>query len=222
MIDFSEYSELIDNLSKPLHSREMDWRICTVPYHKKHNLLWYATINDFEESEAYFETIINQGDSETLNKLLPYFTEGTKIEKMISDRISLLQKYETQGTLQKNKPMTKRENSFFQYLCTWIDKKGFKSDSAFYNHAGISRQVFSKLRNGQLAVSRELALHMAVALGLNYDDGVEFLNHAGYCFNPDSRREQIISFLMRKRTYTFYEMEEFLSVLHEKSFLDWD
>ena len=221
MVDFAEYSEIIDNLSKCSFSKEKDGQGQSDSIPLESSLIWYAQINDIEESEAYFETIINQSDLDTLIKLLPYFAEGTKIERMISERITLMQKYGIQET-QKRKSIVKCDNTFFQYLCAWIDKKGFKSDSAFYNHAGISRQVFSKIRNSQIAVSRELALHLAVALGLNYEEGTDFLSQAGYSFNPNSRREQIISFLMRKRIYTFYEMEEFLSVLGEKPFLDWN
>lgn len=221
MIDFAEYSEIIDNLSNYSFLEEQGEQSQSDLIPLERDLIWYAQISDLEESEAYFETIINQSDLDTLNKLLPYFAERTKIERMISERITLMQKYGSQET-KKKKSIAKRDNTFFQYLCGWIDKKGFKTDSAFYNHAGISRQVFSKIRNGQIAVSRELALHMAVALGLNYEEGADFLNQTGYSFNPNSRREQIISFLMRKRKYTFYEMEEFLSVLGEKPFLDWN
>lgn len=114
------------------------------------------------------------------------------------------------------------ENTFFPYLCSWMDKKGFISDSDFYNQAGISRQAFSKMRNSKASISSEMALHLAVALGLNYDEAVEFLKHAGYSFNPNSRREQIISFLMRKRQYSFFEIEEILSVFREKTFLSWN
>ena len=163
-----------------------------------------------------------RSDLETLNRLLPYFAEGTRIERIISDRIRLIQTYGGKARKQEEKAGAVAGNTFFEYLCSWIDKKGFKSDSDFYNQAGISRQTFSKLRNQRCQISRELALHMAVALGLDYEEGVEFLSYAGYSFNPNSRREQILSFLMRKRKYTFYEMEELLSVLHEKTFLSWD
>lgn len=220
MISFEEYCEIYDKLPNGSLGYNQESKTQAVEQRTGDRLFFCALVNDIQEDEAYFEAIINQSDLETLNKLLPFFSEGSKMERLLMDRIRLLQNYGAK--IPKKKAENNKENNFFQYLCSWIDRKGFKSDSDFYNHAGISRQSFSKMRNNRLPISREMALHMAVALGLNYDEAVEFLKHAGYSFNPSSRREQIISFFMRKRDYTFYEIEEVLSVLHEKTFLDWN
>lgn len=223
MFDFDEYCEIMDAVSGRTYIRgETDFSCGLEKSGHADSLIWYAAVTDIQEDEAYFEAIINQSDLETLNRLLPYFEEGTRIEKIILNRIRLIQTYGGKALKKKDTAGPVSGNTFFQYLCSWIDKKGFKSDSDFYNQAGISRQTFSKMRNSKSQISREMALHMAVALGLDYEEGVEFLNYAGYSFNPNSRREQILSFLMRKRKYTFYEMEELLSVLHEKTFLSWD
>lgn len=221
MFGFEEYCEIYDAFPKKIFF--MGQKNETVVYDDSSDtyinpFFLCAAVNDIQNDEKYFEAIVNQSDINTLNKLLPYFQEGTRIERVISDRIQLIQKYGGEAR-QNNKIDSIHENTFFSYLCNWIDKKGFKSDSDFYNQAGISRQTFSKIRNKRMPISREMALHLAVALGLNYDEAVEFLKYVGYSFNPNSRRDQIISFLMKKRKYSFYEIEEILSVLHEKTFL---
>lgn len=225
MFSFEEYCEIYDAFPEKVFFMEQQKE--TIVYGDSNNtyinpLFLCAVVNDIQDEEAYFEAIINQSDSDTLNKLLPYFPKGTRIERVISNRIQLLQRYGGGKAGYKSKIDSIHENTFFPYLCDWIDKKGFKSDSDFYNQAGISRQTFSKMRNNKAPISREMALHLAVALGLNYDEAVEFLKYAGYSFNPNIRREQIISFLMRKRQYSFFEIEEILSLLHEKTFLSWN
>lgn len=225
MFSFEEYCEVYDAFSETEFFAEQQKEAMVYSNHSNeyvNPLFLCAAVNDIQDDEMYFEAIVNQSDIDTLNKLLPYFPEGTRMERVISDRIQLIQRYGGGEKKQKDKNDSIHENTFFPYLCSWIDKKGFISDSDFYNQAGISRQVFSKMRNNKAPISREMALHLAVALGLNYGEAVEFLKYAGYSFNPNSKREQIISFLMRKRQYSFFEIEEILSLLHEKTFLSWD
>lgn len=225
MFSFEEYCEIYDAIQKKPSFEEQEQITkpnLTDRAHFPNLLIGCAIVSDVQKDEAYFETIINQSDIETLNKLLPYFSKEAKIKKTILNRIQLLQRYGDRRVKQQYKTHSISENTFFLYLCSWIDKKGFKSDSDFYNHAGILRQTFNKMKNNNTSVSREMALHLAAALELNYDEAIEFLKYAGYSFNPYSRREQIISFLMRKRQYHFYELEELLSILHEKTFLNWD
>lgn len=131
----------------------------------------------------------------------------------------MLEKYPNQKPSGDSSAKTSGESSFFQYLCAWIDQKGYQSDAEFYNHAGISRQRFSKLRNGPQNVSRETALHLAAALELNADECDDFLRHAGYSLNLNIRREQLIAYVMRNKKYTFEEMEELLYMFQEKTFL---
>lgn len=52
-----------------------------------------AAVNDIQDDETYFEMIVNQSDIDTLNQLLPYFPKGTRIEKVISARIQIIQQY---------------------------------------------------------------------------------------------------------------------------------
>lgn len=225
MFSFEEYCEVYDAFPKTAffagqQKEAMAYSDSSNEY--VNSLFLCAAVNDIQDDEMYFETIVNQCNIDTLNKLLPYFTEETRIARVISSRIQLIQRYGESEAGQKNKTDSIHENTFFPYLCSWIDKKGFISDSDFYKQAGISRQTFSKMRNSKMPVSREMALHLAVALNLNYDESVEFLKYAGYSFNPNSRREQIISFLIKKRRYSFSEIEEILLLLHEKTFLNWN
>ena len=222
VVDFDEYCGILDTISIKNNTLDTDKFKYNSPLNTYKSFALYAMINDLQEDEVYFEELINHSDLEILFKLQGFFVEGTRIDRIISQRIEFLQKFGNQKAKREEKRSINRKDSFFTYLCGWIDRKGFKSDSEFYNAAGISRQMFSKIRNNKVAISREMALHLAVSLELNYNECTEFLNYLGYTLNHNSRREQIMSYIMRKRKYTFYEMEEILAVFKEKTFLDWD
>ncbi len=185
------------------------------------SLCCYLAANELSDDDAYFDILIRQSDLETLTKLRPYFAEGTSTAERIQQRIEMLLRLDRGAAQSPGRDRTE-ETPFYLYLCRWIDKKGFQSDADFYNAAGISRQVFCKMRNNRYSITREMALHLAVALTLDDKECTEFLRQVGYALNRNSRREQIISFMMRKRRYTFREVEELLELFHEKTFLDAD
>lgn len=222
MIDFSEYCEIADILGKIQVLDESHVSNCEKKVLSPQLLMMCAVANDIQEDDAYFEALMKNADLPTLVQLAPYFAEGTKISNIISDRICLFQKYRNNedSFLDENAPVN--GNSFYLFLCEWMSRKGFKTDSAFYNKAHISRQTFNKFVNGKAyksadaGISRDMALHLAVGLGLNYDECVEFLEYCGYCLRANNKREQIISYFIRKPYYKIEAVNEALYAFHEK------
>lgn len=102
--------------------------------------------------------------------------------------------------------------SFYSYLHKKILEKGFRTDADFYNYIGMLRQTFGKMKKRDANVSREHALLIAVGLGLDYDEAVEFLSYAGHTFRHSDMREQVISYVMKTRKYDLMLMEEILMV----------
>ena len=100
-----------------------------------------------------------------------------------------------------------------------MSSKGFDSDSAFYNHIGMSRQTFAKIRKTNY-VSRNHALLMSVGLELTYLEAVDFMENAGYSFRKTDSRESIITYVMRNKKYTLSSMEEILFSFGEKSLIE--
>lgn len=220
MIEFSEYCKIYDHL---MASPNDAGRIAYPAKHRQQSavqmLCVCMAVADIRSDKLYIDTLIDQCGLETLRKLRAYFIDDTQTDARIMQRIRLLEKYPDQEAQCDGTAKTAEEPSFFQYLCTWINQKGYRSDAEFYNHAGMSRQRFSKLRNGPRSVSRETALHLAAALELDADECDEFLRYAGYSLNLNVRREQLIAYVMRNKKYTFDEMEELLYMFQEKTFL---
>lgn len=65
-----------------------------------------------------------------------------------------------------------------------------------------------------------MALHLAVALELDYEEANQLLSLAGYTMRATNRREAIISFIMRRSPYTFSDVEDALFLTGEKGFTD--
>lgn len=170
--------------------------------------------------DAVFHALISSCDMQSVRQLIDYFDPSAPIQEFLQKRLQELRGNQEQPVeVSSNKK--KGDSLFYTYLREYVTKKkGYASIADFYNHAGISRQRISKLRNDDSAISREFALHLAVGLELNYEEAVEFLQNAGYSFKPANRREAIISYIMRNQKYTFDQMEEILYLFSEKTFLE--
>lgn len=228
MVEFEEYCDIYDLL--PMNTARcapFGQRLCKSVQNGTHsktanrelaNICLIAS--DMQMDDRYFEILVGQSDLDTLYQLKSFFPEEAPIAVRIRQRIELLERFGQPERVQREEVLP--EKTFYQFLCEWIDKKGYSSDSDFYHYAGISRQRFSKLRNAPNSISREMAIHLAAALELNYDECTSFLQFAGYSLNKSSRRDQLISYVMRNKRYTFYEMEELLDLFHEKTFLSPD
>lgn len=170
------------------------------------------------EANNEFISLLEQCDKKTIMELIEWFERDAPIQRFLHKRLSELDKLPNKKFDVK---LLNNDNTFFKYLCELIDNKGYLSDSDFYNYAGISRQSFSKIRNNSSKVSREMAIHIAVALELDYSGANELLNLAGYSLKSTSRRDAIISYIMRNKSYKFQEMNEILYLFGEKTFLEY-
>lgn len=170
------------------------------------------------DENSTFLSLIDQCDKQTLHELVEWFDKDAPIQKVLQKKIEEYEKIPIHKSYNESEHDS---NAFFIFLCELIDNRGYNSDADFYNYAGISRQSFSKLRNQKNSrVSREMAIHLAVALELDYNNAKSLLNTAGYSLKSTSRREAIISYVMRNKKYTFQEMNEILFLFGEKTFLE--
>ena len=215
MVDFELFCEIDDYLNNSL----LVWTDTAVAGSTlKEKIIFYAQ-NAFHikptGSDDAFYALVYQCDQEELTDLMHYFEPDAPIQKLLQKRLQELQQFAKAPAAPKS-----AQKNFYEYLCEVIDQKGYQSDADFYNYAGISRQTFSKLRNQPEKVSREMALHLAGALELNYEQAEQLLSKAGYGFRSSDKREAIISYLMRNKKYTFSQLNELLFMFHEKTFIE--
>lgn len=114
------------------------------------------------------------------------------------DVIECLETDELEGFIE-----TQREPSFYEILCSYIDKKGV-ADSYIYKKAGIDRRHFSKIRKPDYRIRKNTAVALALALELNQDESDELLCAAGYSLSRNDNFDLIIQFFLEKRIYDIY------------------
>lgn len=225
MVDFNLFCELSEYLSNLNVSESKDGSLnykfnqsCELDDELK-NIIEKSRVCYFkrqDESDAFLSLIYNC-NREQLKSLMEYFEADAPIQRELKKRYNEL---EVQNSTNDINKINNNESSFFERLCSYIDEKGYASDADFYNYAAISRQTFSKIRNNATKISRETAIHLAVALELDYESAEQFLNEAGYSLKSTNRRDAIVAFVMRKKQYTFQEINELLFMFNEKTFLD--
>lgn len=101
------------------------------------------------------------------------------------------------------------DKPFSELLFDLIDLKGL-SDVEVYKRANMDRKHFSKIRNKAYIPGKKTVMALAIALGLNLDESMEFLKRAGYTFSHASKFDVIMEYFISNRIYDIYKINEVL------------
>lgn len=171
--------------------------------------------------ESAIAALIAGCTRDTVIRLMEYFDREAPVQALLKERLREFSESRTEEGMEKYIRQSRKETpSFYQYLVSLMEKKGFHTDAELYSRIGMSRQTFAKLRKNQNAVSRNHALLIAAGMELDYTEASELLEKAGYAFRNTEMREVIISYVMRNRKYTLEEMDEILLSFGEKPLTD--
>lgn len=102
-------------------------------------------------------------------------------------------------------------NVLYKEICVLMEKKGYKTDSEFYNAISMSRQSFARIRNKSKSIGKHTILWIIVGLQLDYNDGSRLLEIAGYSFKGTDKRDVIISYILKNVSdYTLDNVNDIL------------
>ena len=87
----------------------------------------------------------------------------------------------------------------------------------FYKAAGMSRQIFHKLKSDYLyKPSRETAIRCSLALHHSFDHASWFMRLAGYSFSPCDSRDLALRYCLEYEIYDLPTVNALLDALDEK------
>lgn len=113
--------------------------------------------------------------------------------------------------------VNKLDTSFSEMLLKLIDKKGL-TDPEVYKKANIDRKLFSKIRNNpRYRPSKNTALALCIALGLNLDQTTDLLKRAGLALSPSNRFDMIVQYFIMEENYDIYELNSVLFYFEEST-----
>lgn len=174
--------------------------------------------NDPQAQLALIKNLIDHCSEEALDELLNEYGEESEIGQII--RMKRIEKYQRTlaagiENIQEDIEMVigsskHINNPFYEKVCEYIDKKGYSSDSDFYNSIGMPRQLFARLRDSKASLSKKTVLWIIIGLELNYVDARELLLLAGYSFKKNDKKDVIISYILRNANYDLYSVNEIL------------
>ena len=109
-----------------------------------------------------------------------------------------------------NEILESKKPTFSETLLQFIDKQGLK-DSEVYNKAGISRQLFSKIRiHPNYKPTKATVLLFALAMKLNLEDTKELLASAGFALSHSVKQDLILEFLISKGLHDIFLVNDVL------------
>ena len=107
--------------------------------------------------------------------------------------------------------------SFSQLLFKFIDAGDFK-EVELYQHIGVSKSVFSKIRtDDDYQPDKDTVFKFAIGLKLNLEEGIEFLASAGFNFKVSSHRDLVIRHCLSLRKYGLMMVDNLLIEFKEKT-----
>lgn len=126
-------------------------------------------------------------------------------------------KYAVPNTL--NQYINTSDGTFSEYLQKLISGKGL-TNVEVYKRANLTKQYFSKLMNGKVNPTKEKLLCIAVALCLNLDETVDFLNMGGYALSPYSKTDLVFKYYILQKNFDIFSIDIALYDLGLPSLMD--
>jgi hypothetical protein len=106
---------------------------------------------------------------------------------------------------------------FNEVLISEIDRRGLQ-DPEVYRKAHISRQQFSRIKNGQTLTPDKYStvLPLALALELNLPETRTFLEASGYALTRSKKKDLIVEYCISNGIYDLFDVNSLLFDYHEE------
>ena len=175
----------------------------------------------------FVEDILNRCSDDVLNQLMDQYGEESEFGQLIrkmrakqSHKKILIDgkqvKQNIEGIMEASNG--RRSNPFYEAVCQYIDKKGYKSDADFYNSIFMPRQLFARLRDPDASLSKKTVLWIIIGLKLSFDEAEKLLSLAGFSFRKNVKQDIVLSYILRNTAYDLFFVNEILDYFDCETF----
>lgn len=138
--------------------------------------------------------------------------DGDSVSRIMT---SLSKSDDTASALKELEHNTNR--TFTDLLIEQMNKKNLKS-AALYRAAQLDRRLFSKMiSDREYKPSKDTALSVIFALQLSLSEAEDMLSRAGYTLSHSSKRDIIIEYFLKEKTYNLNDINAVLYKLGQKT-----
>jgi hypothetical protein len=163
----------------------------------------------FEDLKSYIASFTDLRSAEHQQAVIGAFEamdecyEATRpLASMQAPKFSVLKEETCQIVIPDKKP------SFCENLFKIIDERGLK-DSKVYKNADIDRRLFSKMRSDfDYHPSKNTAIRLCLALGLDIAQTENLLESAGYCLSLSDTSDLVVRYCIEHNTYDIVSVNE--------------
>ncbi len=115
------------------------------------------------------------------------------------------------------KQAMKFKKPFKNQLINYIDQKGYRRDSHFYQKCGITRQHFSKIVGWRKMIpQKKTVIVMALVLNLTIEEAEEFLSSANYHLSEYNKTDIVVRYCLENEIYSLEDVNEALEIFEEE------
>lgn len=179
-----------------------------------------ATMSDAELLIA----VLQRCDDSVLAKLEEEFKAQSRLSALIKQyrhghqKISMHDDNTIMSIAKMLEESEQSDNILYKHICMLMEKKGYQTDSEFYNAISMSRQSFARIRNKSKSIGKHTILWIIVGLRLDYYEAVQLMETAGYAFKCTDKRDMIISYILKNVSdYTLDSVNDILYDFHVKT-----
>lgn len=185
---------LINNMPESFHK-------CFFRMIKEKRLIWCKVYKRAGVSKQRFYQVKKDLDKIPPRNIIIKLSQGAQLKEDETNELLLKAGYV---------PLARDEENGLEYFAHLLSQKRQEkgiTEEEVCKRVGIEKSTMRKLQNNpHQRPYRETAIRLCVGCGLDFDDSEELLNLLGYTFSDSIQREIIITYFLKKNTYSICDV----------------
>lgn len=161
-----------------------------------------ASVQNFQSVQSQYQNILSRVVA-SVNLLQEYYE--LKPPKVLAEYYG-----RDEAELTECRIVVGKEDNFYDVLNKFRNKAGLE-EVELYSKAGLSKQVYSKIRSGQSVPKIETVISLAITLHLTLTETKLILERAGHAFIPGAAFTKIVTDAINQKIENIDDVNEILA-----------